>query len=121
MTGRIPREIWRETQGYLKKNTLKEEDLPALLYLYSVVNEIDGKMTFDHVVIDEAQDFSPFQVYVLDRFVKGHSFTILGDLSQGIHYYKRRKKLGGNAEPVPSGGDGLLCVDPKLPLDDGDH
>ncbi|MED4957686.1 ATP-binding domain-containing protein [Paenibacillus macerans] len=88
MAGRIPREIWRETQGYLKKNTLKEEDLPALLYLYSVVNEIDGKMTFDHVVIDEAQDFSPFQVYVLDRFVKGHSFTILGDLSQGIHYYK---------------------------------
>jgi len=35
-----------------------------------------------------AQDFSPFQVAVLDRFVKGHSFTILGDLSQGIHYYK---------------------------------
>ncbi|RRJ67074.1 DNA helicase UvrD [Paenibacillus oralis] len=88
MSARIPREIWRETQGYLKKNALKEEDLPALLYLYSVVNEIDGKMTFDHVVIDEAQDFSPFQVYVLDRFVKGHSFTILGDLSQGIHYYK---------------------------------
>ncbi|MOA00370.1 Helicase IV [compost metagenome] len=39
-------------------------------------------------MIDEAQDFSPFQVAVLDRFVKGHSFTILGDLSQGIHYYK---------------------------------
>lgn len=88
MSARIPREIWRETQGYLKKSALNEEDLPALLYLYSVVNEIDGKMTFDHVVIDEAQDFSPFQVYVLDRFVKGHSFTILGDLSQGIHYYK---------------------------------
>lgn len=85
---RIPRGILKETQGYLKKGVVKEEDLAALLYLYTRINEIDGRLTFDHVVIDEAQDFTPFQVHVLDRFVKGHSFTILGDLSQGIHYYK---------------------------------
>ncbi|WP_059051878.1 HelD family protein [Paenibacillus senegalimassiliensis] len=85
---RIPAGILKETQARLKKNVVREEDLPGLLYLYTLIHEIDGKLTFDHVVIDEAQDFSPFQVYVLDRFVKGHSFTILGDLSQGIHYYK---------------------------------
>lgn len=84
----IPENIRKETQGYLKNSRIKDEDLAALLYLYSRIHEIDGKLTFDHVVIDEAQDFSPFQVAVLDRFVKGHSFTILGDLSQGIHYYK---------------------------------
>lgn len=88
MSERIPKGIWKETRTHLKNNIVKEEDLPGLLYIYTKVHEIDGKMTFDHVVIDEAQDFSPFQVYVLDRFVKGHSFTILGDLSQGIHYYK---------------------------------
>ncbi|GGH29471.1 HelD family protein [Paenibacillus segetis] len=88
MSEYIPKSIWKETQTYLKKQTMKEEDLAALLYLFTCINEIEGHMTFDHVVIDEAQDFSPFQVLVLDRFVKGHSFTILGDLSQGIHYYK---------------------------------
>lgn len=31
---------------------------------------------------------SPFQIAVLDLYVRGHSFTILGDLSQGIHAYK---------------------------------
>lgn len=84
----IPKPILKETNAYLKKGILKEEDLAALLYLHSRVHEIESKLTFDHVVIDEAQDFSPLQVAVLDRFVKGHSFTILGDLSQGIHYYK---------------------------------
>lgn len=88
MSEQIPKGIWKETRTRLKNNIVKEEDLPGLLYIYTKVHEIDGKMTFDHVVIDEAQDFSPFQVHVLDRFVKGHSFTILGDLSQGIHYYK---------------------------------
>lgn len=88
ISGKIPKNIYKETQVYLKKGTVREEDLAALLYLYSGTREIASNLTFDHVVIDEAQDFSPFQVAVLDRFVKGHSFTILGDLSQGIHYYK---------------------------------
>ncbi|WP_044479648.1 HelD family protein [Paenibacillus antibioticophila] len=84
----MPSSILKETRSYLKEGEVKEEDLAALLYIFSRTQEIEGEMTFDHVVIDEAQDFSPFQVAVLDRFVKGHSFTILGDLSQAIHYYK---------------------------------
>lgn len=88
MSADIPPAIWQETRGNLKQGIVKEEDLAPLLYLYTCIHEVEGQMTFDHVVIDEAQDFSPFQIAVLDRFVKGHSFTILGDLSQGIHYYK---------------------------------
>ncbi|AWB45681.1 DNA helicase UvrD [Paenibacillus sp. CAA11] len=88
LTGRIPEAVLKETRASLKKNQLQEEDLAALLYLFAGVNEINSKHRFDHVVIDEAQDFSPLQIAVLDRFVKGHSFTILGDLSQGIHYYR---------------------------------
>lgn len=84
----IPAEIWKQTQENLKVNVIKEEDLAPMLHLYTKLNEITSAQTFDHIVIDEAQDFSPFQIAVLDQFVKGHSFTILGDLSQGIHYYK---------------------------------
>jgi len=88
LQARIPAVVWKETKDSLKDGIVQEADLAALLYLYAGVNELDSNLTFDHIVIDEAQDFSPFQVAVLDRFVKGHSFTILGDLSQGIHYYK---------------------------------
>jgi DNA helicase-2/ATP-dependent DNA helicase PcrA len=39
----------------------------------------------DHVVIDEAQDFSPFQIALLRQVVRQDGLTILGDLAQGIH------------------------------------
>lgn len=90
----IPSSITEQTRTHLKKGIVKEEDVAALLYLHTQVNEINGKLKFDHVVIDEAQDYSPLQVAVLDRFVKGHSFTILGDLSQGIHHYRGIKQWG---------------------------
>ncbi len=43
------------------------EDLPALIYIHHRITGIEIGQKFHHVVIDEAQDFSPFQVYVLKR------------------------------------------------------
>jgi DNA helicase-2/ATP-dependent DNA helicase PcrA len=84
----IPQGVLKETAKDLKKGILREEDLPPLLYIHYLLSGNEGGERFDHIVIDEAQDFSPFQIAVLDLYVKGHSFTILGDLSQGIHAYK---------------------------------
>lgn len=84
----IPQGVLKETAKDLKKGILREEDLPPLLYIHYLLSGNEGTERFDHIVIDEAQDFSPFQIAVLDLYVKGHSFTILGDLSQGIHAYK---------------------------------
>ncbi|MED5020515.1 UvrD-helicase domain-containing protein [Paenibacillus chibensis] len=88
LLAQIPESVLKSTQKDLKKDIIREEDLPALIYMQYLLNDISGDQRFDHIVIDEAQDFSPFQVAVLDLFVKGHSFTILGDLSQGIHAYR---------------------------------
>ncbi|MFE4711396.1 HelD family protein [Paenibacillus sp. NPDC056722] len=84
----IPAGVLKETAKELKKGIIREEDLPPLLYIHYLLNGNEGISRFDHVVIDEAQDFSPFQIAILDLYVRGHSFTILGDLSQGIHAYK---------------------------------
>lgn len=85
---KIPQSVLKETVKDLKKGIVREEDLPPLLYIHYLLSGNEGGERFDHIVIDEAQDFSPFQIAVLDLYVKGHSFTILGDLSQGIHAYK---------------------------------
>ncbi len=84
----IPTSVLKSTQSDLKKDIIREEDLSPLLYIHYLLNDITSEQRFDHIVIDEAQDFSPFQVAILDFFVRGHSFTILGDLSQGIHAYR---------------------------------
>ncbi|APQ60768.1 Helicase IV [Paenibacillus polymyxa] len=88
MKASLPTAIFKTTQSDLRKQIIREEDLTALVYLHVLIHEVESSQRFDHVVIDEAQDFSPFHIALLDLFVKGHSFTILGDLSQGIHEYR---------------------------------
>ncbi|OCT14331.1 DNA helicase UvrD [Paenibacillus pectinilyticus] len=84
----IPESIVTASAKLFKKKEVQLEDLAPLLYIHTRLHGIPSDRMFDHVVIDEAQDFSPFQVTVLDAYTRNSSFTILGDLSQGIHAYQ---------------------------------
>ena len=53
-----------------------------------MIHGVKTKFDLKHIVIDEAQDFSEFQFYIFKKIVKSNSLTILGDLSQGIYYYR---------------------------------
>ena len=72
----------------MKKKQVTTEDLAPLVYIQFKLNGINKDEVFQHVVIDEAQDFSPFQLALLLEVNRSRSFTILGDLAQGIHAYK---------------------------------
>lgn len=41
-----------------------------------------------HIVIDEAQDFSPMEFNVLTRIAPGATMTIVGDMMQGVHAWR---------------------------------
>ncbi|EMY5505353.1 3'-5' exonuclease [Bacillus sp. FSL L8-0642] len=84
----LPEELVKETEKNCRKKEVYVEDLPALIYIHHRITGIEIGQKFHHVVIDEAQDFSPFQVYVLKEITLGNSFTILGDLSQAIYDYQ---------------------------------
>ncbi|MEC3855014.1 3'-5' exonuclease [Bacillus sp. WOD8 KX774193] len=84
----LPEELVKETEKNGRKKEVYVEDLPALIYIHHRIAGIEIGQKFHHVVIDEAQDFSPFQVYVLKEITLGNSFTILGDLSQAIYDYQ---------------------------------
>ncbi|MEK4933269.1 MULTISPECIES: HelD family protein [Bacillus] len=84
----LPEELVQETEKNSRKKEVYVEDLPALIYIHHRITGIEIGQKFHHVVIDEAQDFSPFQVYVLKEITLGNSFTILGDLSQAIYDYQ---------------------------------
>ncbi|OXS58916.1 hypothetical protein B1A99_13235 [Cohnella sp. CIP 111063] len=83
----IPKSIVQSTKAYLKKGEVRHEDLPALVWIHYAFNGAE-KLSFDHVVVDEAQDVSPLQIALLNAFMSEPSFTILGDLAQGIHAYR---------------------------------
>ncbi len=90
--GKIPKVL----ADYMKKNfnenlekgVIDSEDLCALLYLQIIFQGIDDKDKFSHIVIDEAQDYSPFELLVLRYFTNYSSLTIVGDIGQGIYSYK---------------------------------
>lgn len=80
--------IVNNTLFNLKKKNITYEDLAPIIYLEYKINgsKISGKLS--HIVIDEAQDYGEFQFDVLKTVLNSTSMTILGDLSQGIHYYR---------------------------------
>ena len=78
----------KHSSELLKKKRLEYEDLAALAYLEYKIFDAGEKDEIQHVIIDEAQDFSLFQFYILKQILNTKLFTILGDLSQGIHAYR---------------------------------
>ena len=92
MEGRAEKELVEFSRMHsadiLKADFVELEDLAPVIYIkYRIFGKIE-KIPVRHIVIDEAQDFSVFQIYVLRKIIKDSSFTILGDLSQGIHSYR---------------------------------
>ena len=61
-------------------------DLAALAYLYKRVKETEVISEAHHIVIDEAQDFGMMAYAVLKFCVKDCTYTIMGDISQNIHF-----------------------------------
>lgn len=97
------RYLCKASETYLKEKKLESEDLAALLYLKSKLEGFRDKVTCRYVVIDEAQDFSLFQFYVLKHVLDTENFTILGDLSQGIYAYRGVKSWQDVEEQIFSG------------------
>jgi hypothetical protein len=59
------------------------EDLPVVFKFFLLVSPpIIEKL--DHIVVDEAQDLSPLQYSILKDYCSTESFTIVGDIAQGI-------------------------------------
>ena len=80
----------------LKENTLKSlksriienEDIAAIMFirLYLFGNGVYKNIKC--VVIDEAQDFGIFSYFVLKKLLSNATFSIFGDMAQGIYSYR---------------------------------
>jgi DNA helicase IV len=75
------RKVWEGTPQELS-GTVDLEDLPILLFLRAWHARLAGR-PLSHLVLDEAEDFSLFDLYVLgERLGETHSVTLAGDEAQ---------------------------------------
>lgn len=90
--GKIPDKLAKymidELNHNFSEGIIDSDDLAALLYLKFKTNGVPEKYRFQHIVIDEAQDYSPFELLVMRELVVSSSMTIVGDTGQSIYYYK---------------------------------
>lgn len=76
----------RGSQIFAEAGKYDVYDLAALAYLYKRIKEIDPIREASHVIIDEAQDFGMMVYGALEYCLRGCTYTIMGDVSQNIHY-----------------------------------
>ena len=105
--GKIPNELAEfmkeELEYNNEKKVIDEDDLAPLLYINMLLEGVEEKDKYSHIVVDEAQDYNPFQVYLINRLTKGNSLTLVGDIAQGIYYYKGLKTWDDIVEKVFEG------------------
>lgn len=77
------------------KTAWTTSDLVCLDELEWLLNGSDGRRTYAHIVVDEAQDLTPLQARALGRRCPSGSLTVLGDLAQasGPHTYHSWREL----------------------------
>lgn len=66
----------------IAEGKLAREDLAGLCYMQYLLEGCGSKL--QHIVVDEAQDLSPLE-FVIIKLQGRNSFSILGDLAQGIN------------------------------------
>lgn len=94
LDGNIPLDwstICELTVKMLEENTLFYEDATAFLFLRESILSFQQYRAIKHIVVDEAQDYSPFQFEMLKRLYPVAKMTVLGDFNQAIFAHGRDK------------------------------
>ncbi|MBM7619233.1 DNA helicase-2/ATP-dependent DNA helicase PcrA [Bacillus tianshenii] len=87
MEGKTPAEwpdICEATLERLNEDKLFYEDATPFLLLKELILGFQINSSIKHIVIDEAQDYSPFQFEFLKRLFPAARMTVLGDFNQAI-------------------------------------
>lgn len=83
------KEICQETVQMLDEGKLHYEDATPFLFLQELIQGFQTNRSIKHILIDEAQDYSPFQFEFLKRLFPSAKMTVLGDFNQAIFAHAR--------------------------------
>lgn len=76
------------SKPYLEKSAYRFDDLPAIIYIHLKIFKNNIFKNLKHIVIDNIQDYGEFQFLVLKEILKSNSFTLFGDIAQGVFFHR---------------------------------
>lgn len=77
-------EICQATLQMLDEGKIAYEDATPFLLMNELIRGFQTNGSIKHVIVDEAQDYSPFQFEFLKRLFPSAKMTVLGDFNQAI-------------------------------------
>jgi DNA helicase-2/ATP-dependent DNA helicase PcrA len=92
-------ELYKELN---ESKELTQDDLAPILYLKIKLEGLKISEETKHVVIDEAQDYSPIQFLVIKELTRCISMTIVGDSNQRLLPLKGKTPMLQLEETIPS-------------------
>ncbi|MEG7335383.1 RNA polymerase recycling motor HelD [Bacillus sp. 0102A] len=75
------------TRSAFAENKLLYEDAAPFLYMQDLIEGRKKNTKIKHLFIDEAQDYSPFQMAYMRSIFPAASMTVLGDINQSIYVH----------------------------------
>lgn len=72
------------TRKTLDESKLFYEDATPFLFMKELIQGFQTNRAIKHILIDEAQDYSPFQFEFIKRLFPAARMTVLGDFNQAI-------------------------------------
>ena len=90
--GYLPKKNFLDMKEEFNRNyenqVIDSDDLAPIFYLKYRLEGMESKWQFKHIVVDEAQDYNMFQLYILKFMAINNSITLVGDIGQCIYSYK---------------------------------
>lgn len=78
----------KQTLSNLKKKIIAHDDIAGIIYLFARIYEYPYYSKLKCIFIDEAQDLSSLMFLSLRKLFGNASFSIFGDIAQGIYSYQ---------------------------------
>lgn len=79
------------TLRYLSFNKIKYEDITPIIYIRAAMEGFRNYSNIKHILIDEAQDYSPLFYQLIKKSFINAKITIMGDLNQRIDKHSNVK------------------------------
>lgn len=81
-------ELKKETLKNLDNGVISSSDMAAILLIQYLMCGCKNYLDYSHLIIDEGQDLSSAQYYVLKKVFPKSKFDIFGDINQSIYTYQ---------------------------------
>lgn len=81
-------DLKKETLKNLDNKKISSSDMAAILLIQYLMCGIKNYSNYSHLIIDEGQDLSIAQYYILKKIFPKSKFDIFGDINQSIYDYQ---------------------------------